>query len=252
MNGIALVTGGSRGIGRAIVIELARIGFDCAFSYVSNDHAAAQTKTDVHKFGRQAIAIRADISSGAGRHEMVKQTAAALGPIDLLVNNAGVAPLQRAAILEATEESFDRLIDITLKGPYFLTQLVARRMIDQKIRGKIVTISSVSAYAPSINRGDYCISKAGLSMMTQLYAARLAEHGINVYEIRPGIIETDMTEGVKEKYDQLIHEQDLTPIHRWGKPEDVAKAVVAIASDLLPFSTGQTIDVDGGFHIRRL
>ena len=144
------------------------------------------------------------------------------------------------------------MINTNLKGPYFLTQLVARHMVDQKIAGKIVNITSVSAYTASINRGDYCVSKAGLAMMTQLFAARLAPHGINVYEIRPGVIETDMTGPVKAKYDELIFNKDLTPIARWGTPDDVARAVVAIATDLLPFSTGEVINVDGGFHLRRL
>jgi NAD(P)-dependent dehydrogenase (short-subunit alcohol dehydrogenase family) len=174
------------------------------------------------------------------------------GPVDLLVNNAGVAPDVRADLLDATEESFDRVIGINLKGPYFLTQLVAQQMIATGVPGKIITISSVSAYAPSTNRGDYCLAKAGLAMMTKLYAARLAEHGITVYEVRPGIIATDMTGPVKAKYDRLIHEDGITPIRRWGQPEDVGKAVVAIAQGLLPFSTGQVIDVDGGFHIRTL
>jgi NAD(P)-dependent dehydrogenase (short-subunit alcohol dehydrogenase family) len=149
------------------------------------------------------------------------------------------------------EESFDRLININLKGPDFLTQLVANRMVAQK-RGKIVNITSVSAYAPSVNRGDYCIAKAGLSMMTKLFAARMAEFGVNVYEIRPGIIETDMTGPVKAKYDELIFNKDLMPLKRWGQPDDIARAVVAIANDLLPFSTGEVINVDGGFHLRRL
>ena len=162
-------------------------------------------------------------------------------------------------ILEATEESFDRLISVNVKGPYFLTQLAARWMIEQGRAGvspvpfapKIITITSISAYTASVNRGDYCVAKAALSMLTPLYAARLADHGINVYEIRPGIIATDMTGPVKEKYDRLIAE-GLTPIKRWGTPEDVGRAVAAIARDLLPFSTGEVINVDGGFHIRRL
>src|SRR6185295_10530926 len=170
-----------------------------------------------------------------------------------------VAPEVRADILDATEESFDRLIAVNVKGPYFLTQLVARWMIEQRKANvssagaplRIVTISSISAYAASINRGDYCVSKAALSMITPLFAARLAEHGINVYEIRPGIIATDMTGPVKDKYDKLIAE-GLTPIQRWGKPEDIGRAVAAIAQDLLPFSTGEVINVDGGFHLRTL
>jgi len=178
--------------------------------------------------------------------------------LDLLVNNAGVAPEVRADILDASEESFDRLMAINVKGPYFLTQLAAKWMVEQvrnpksKIRNpKIVTISSISAYTASTSRGDYCVSKAALSMLTPLFASRLADYGINVYEIRPGIVTTDMTGPVKEKYDKLIG-QGLTPIKRWGTPEDVGRAVAAIAQDLLPFSTGQVINVDGGFHLRQL
>jgi NAD(P)-dependent dehydrogenase (short-subunit alcohol dehydrogenase family) len=250
--GVALITGGSRGIGRGIAIELARSGFDIAISYASNTSAAEQTRARIESLGQRDVINQADIASRTDRIRLVEQSTQTLGRIDLLINNAGVAPLVRADILEASEESFDRLVDTNLKGPYFLTQLVARGMIDQKAAGKIINITSVSAYAASTNRGDYCISKAGLSMMTRLYAARLARHGINVYELRPGIIETDMTAGVKAKYDQMIFDQDLTPIQRWGTPEDVGRAAVAIATDLLPFSTGQVIDIDGGFHLRRL
>ena len=163
----------------------------------------------------------------------------------------------RADLLEAGEESFDRLIAVNLKGPYFLTQLAARQMLRQAPgsegpRGRIVTISSISAYTASTNRGDYCVAKAGLAMMTKLFADRLAGEGINVYEIRPGIVATDMTGAVKEKYDRLILEQGVTPIRRWGTPEDVGRAVRAIAEDRFPFSTGAVFDVDGGFHLRRL
>jgi NAD(P)-dependent dehydrogenase (short-subunit alcohol dehydrogenase family) len=201
--------------------------------------------------------VQADVSAAADRRHLVDETLAAFGRIDLLVNNAGVAPSVRADILDAGEESFDRLIGINLKGPYFLTQLVARSMIDQIAAGtvtapKIVVVSSISAYTASVNRGDYCVSKAGLAMLVQLFAARLAEHGINVYEVRPGVIETDMTGPVKQRYDDLILNQGLTPIRRWGQPADVGKAVVAVATDLLPFSTGQVLDVDGGFHLRTL
>jgi NAD(P)-dependent dehydrogenase (short-subunit alcohol dehydrogenase family) len=252
MSKTALITGGSRGIGRAICVELAQSGFDIAFSYASNESAASETREKIESLGRRAVAIKSNIADAGDRRKLLEETIAALGQIDLLVNNAGVAPTVRADILEASEESFDRLISTNLKGPYFLTQQVARHMIERKIAGKIVNITSVSAYAASTNRGDYCISKAGLAMMTALFASRLAEHGINVYEIRPGIIETDMTGPVKEKYDKLIFENDLTPIHRWGTPGDVAKGVLAIALDLLPFSTGQVLDIDGGFHLRRL
>ena len=249
----ALVTGASRGIGRAIATALARSGYAVAVNYVRNAAAAEEVVREIIGAGGRAIAVRGDVGSTDDRRAIVDQTLAAFGKIDLLVNNAGVAPDVRADLLDATEASFDRLINTNLKGPYFLTQLVARHMLERKVAGgKIVNVTSVSAYTASINRGDYCVSKAGLAMMTQLYAARLADHGINVYEIRPGVIETDMTGPVKAKYDELIFKGDLTPIHRWGTPDDVARAVVAIASDLLPFSTGEVINVDGGFHFRRL
>jgi NAD(P)-dependent dehydrogenase (short-subunit alcohol dehydrogenase family) len=265
MNPAALITGASRGIGRGIALELAKIGYDLVINYASNLTAARQTVADcVSAAGSAGKTVRAeicqaDIASGADRRKLIQFTKEKLGRLDLLVNNAGVAPEVRADILEASEESFDRLIAINVKGPYFLTQIAANWMIEQSRTGvpgvplhrKIITISSISAYTASVNRGDYCISKAALAMLTPLYAARLAEHGINVYEIRPGVVRTDMTGPVKEKYDQLI-EDGLTPIKRWGAPEDVGRAVVAIAQDLLPFSTGEVINVDGGFHLRRL
>jgi NAD(P)-dependent dehydrogenase (short-subunit alcohol dehydrogenase family) len=249
---VALVTGASRGIGRAIAVALAKNGFDVVVNYAKNVAAAEEAKREIESSGRRAHLVQADVASTTDRRKLVDESLTALGRIDLLVNNAGVAPDVRADLLDATEESFDRLIDTNLKGPYFLTQLVAGHMVKNKIAGKIITISSISAYTASINRGDYCVSKAGLSMMTRLFASRLAQHGINVYEIRPGVVETDMTAGVKARYDQLINHEDLTPIRRWGLPDDVARAVVAIAGDLLPFSTGEVINVDGGFHLRRL
>jgi 3-oxoacyl-[acyl-carrier protein] reductase len=265
MNLVALITGGSRGIGRGIALELAKIGCDLVIDYASNVVAARQTAVDCVAAARtagktiRAEIWQADIGNSAERQKLIQFTKSTLGRLDLLVNNAGVAPEVRADILEATEESFDRLININAKGPYFLTQLAAKWMIEQTRTGappasfqpKIITISSVSAYTASVTRGDYCVSKAALSMLTPLYATRLAEHGIGVYEIRPGLIKTDMTGPVKEKYDKLI-EEGLTPIKRWGTPEDVGKAVAAIAQDLLPFSTGEVINVDGGFHLRRL
>ena len=265
MNAVALITGASRGIGRGIALELAKLGYDLVLNYASNDSAAQQTAADCGSAARatgkniRAEICQADIASSADRRKLIQFTREKLTRLDLLVNNAGVAPDVRADILEAGEESFDRLIDINVKGPYFLTQLAANWMIEQSEAGvppvpfkfKIITISSISAYTASVNRGDYCVAKAALAMLTPLYAARLAEHGINVYEIRPGIIRTDMTGPVKEKYDKLI-EEGLTPIKRWGTPQDVGKAVVAIAQDLLPFSTGEVINVDGGFHLRRL
>jgi NAD(P)-dependent dehydrogenase (short-subunit alcohol dehydrogenase family) len=248
----AIVTGGSRGIGAAICLALAEAGYNVVVNYASSADAANKGVKQIEAMGRKAIAVQADISRAADREVLVGTTIEKFAAIDLLVNNAGVAPTVRADILEASEESFDRLISTNLKGPYFLTQRVAREMIERKIAGKIVNISSVSAYAASTNRGDYCISKAGVAMATKLWAARLAEHNIGVFEIRPGIIETDMSRVAKEKYDKLIHEGDLTPIKRWGQPADVAAAVSAIARDLLPFSTGEVINVDGGFHLRRL
>jgi 3-oxoacyl-[acyl-carrier protein] reductase len=264
VNPVALITGASRGIGRGIALELAPLGYDLVINFAGNETAAKQTaaacveralaaKRKIH-----AEICQADISKSADRQRLIDFTRNTFQRLDLLVNNAGVAPELRADILDGSEESFDRLININVKGPYFLTQLAAKWMIEQaSVEGrvirvpKIVTISSVSAYTASVNRGDYCISKAALSMITPLFAARLAEHGISVYEIRPGVIETDMTAAVKDKYDQLIRE-GLTPLPRWGKPDDVGKAVAAIAQDLLPYSTGEVINVDGGFHLRRL
>jgi NAD(P)-dependent dehydrogenase (short-subunit alcohol dehydrogenase family) len=203
----------------------------------------------------RAEVCRADVSAADDRERLIATVRERFGRLDLLVNNAGVAPTARLDLLEATEFSFDRLIRINVKGPYFLTQLAARWMIEQATQetacAKIVTISSVSAYTASPDRGDYCVSKAALSMLTPLFATRLARHGIRVYEIRPGIIATDMTGPVKEKYDALIA-QGLTPLPRWGTPEDIGKAVAAIALDSFPFSTGEVINVDGGFHLRRL
>ena len=258
------MTGGSRGIGRGIVVALARAGFDVVVNYARNAQAAQEVGREVEAAGGRAVLVQADVAVAADRERLVRETLAALGRIDLLVNNAGVAPDVRADLLDVGEASFDRLIGINLKGPFFLSQIVAREMIgalqksevrSQKSDGgmpKIVNITSVSAYAASVNRGDYCVAKAGLAMMTQLFAARLAGHGINVYEVRPGVIETDMTGPVKAKYDELIFEKDLTPIKRWGTADDVARAVVAIANDALPFSTGEVINVDGGYHMRRL
>jgi 3-oxoacyl-[acyl-carrier protein] reductase len=253
----AIVTGASRGIGRGIALGLARAGFGVVVNYASNADAARAVQEQIRAAGGRAEIVKADISVAADRDALVTEALRAFGRIDLLVNNAGIAPSVRADLLEASEESFDRLINVNLKGPYFLTQRVAREMIANVQAGtarapKVVSVTSISAYTASVNRGDYCVAKAGLAMMTQLYAARLAEHGINVYEIRPGVIETDMTGPVKAKYDDLIFNKDLTPIHRWGQADDVARAVVAIATDLLPFSTGEVINVDGGFHMRRL
>lgn len=260
---VALITGASRGIGRGIALQLARTGFSVAINYASNRVAALECKKLCAKAAPSISraffeTVEGDISRSEDRTGLLKFVQRRFGWIDLLVNNAGVAPAVRDDLLAASEESFDRLIAINVKGPYFLTQAVAnfwisrlRALQSRKLKPKIVTISSISAYAASVNRGDYCVSKAALSMLTPLFAARLAEYGIHVYEIRPGVIATDMTSGVKKKYDQLIAD-GLTPIRRWGTPEDVGRAVVVIAEERFPFSTGEVINVDGGFHLRRL
>lgn len=255
---ISIVTGAGRGIGRGIAIELAKLGHTIVINYAGNAAAADECLQLVREAGGEGITVQADVASAKDRARLVAETLAAFGRIDLLVNNAGVAPNVRADLLEAGEESFDRLININLKGPYFLTQAVANQMIEQVKSAatpfglpQIVTITSISAYTASVNRGDYCVAKAGLAMMTSLFAVRLAEYGIKVFEVRPGVIATDMTEGVKEKYDKLIAE-GAWPIRRWGLPEDVGRAVAAIARNDFPFSTGEVINVDGGFHLRTL
>jgi 3-oxoacyl-[acyl-carrier protein] reductase len=255
----ALVTGASRGIGRGIAIELARAGYRVAINYAGNEAAAAEALKLVQEAGSDGFIVQGDVAVAADRERLIAETVAKFGRLDLLVNNAGVAPNVRADLLDAGEESFDRLFAINLKGPFFLTQLAAKQMLKQTqdpegFRGRIVNITSISVYTSSINRGDYCMVKAGLAMMTKLFADRLGNDGINVYEIRPGVIATDMTGGVKEKYDKLIiqDERGITPIRRWGKPEDIGRAVRAIAEDRFPFSTGACFDVDGGFHLHRL
>ena len=251
---VALVTGASRGIGRAIAIELGRIGFDVLINYRSNAAEAERTLEEVKAVANENARVEtfaADVANADDRNRLVNHTRETFGRLDLLVNNAAIAPEKRVDLLETSAESFDRLLNVNLKGPFFLSQLVARWMIEQKHSGAIVNISSVSAYAASPERAEYCIAKAGMAMMTSLFATRLAEEGINVYEIRPGVIATDMTAVVKEKYDAKIAD-GLTPIKRWGTPEDVGRAVAAIAAGNFPFSTGEVINVDGGFHLRRL
>jgi len=255
----ALVTGASRGIGRGIAVELAKAGGRIAINYAGNEVAANEALALVRAAGGDGFIVQGDVSVAADRARVVEETVKQFGRIDLLVNNAGVAPTVRADLLDAGEESFDRLFAINLKGPFFLSQLVSKQMLGQTsdaegFRGRIVNITSISVYTASINRGDYCMVKAGLAMMTKLFADRLANDGINVYEIRPGVIATDMTGGVKAKYDKLILEDErgITPIRRWGKPEDIGRAVRAIAEDRFPFTTGAAFDVDGGFHLQRL
>ena len=262
-NPAALVTGASRGIGRGIAIELARSGYDLVINYCGSlagaEESAEQCRRAADDAGRgiRVTLCQGDVGLDADRRRLIDCARDAFGRLDLLVNNAGITSIGRADILEAEEENFDRLMATNLKGPFFLSQLAANWMIElsgsglQSYRPKIVTISSISAYAVSTNRADYCMGKAALGMMTKLYAARLADHGINVFEVCPGVIASDMTAPVQEKYDKLIAE-GLSPIRRWGTPEDVGKAVAAIANDAFPFSTGEVINVDGGYHFRRL
>ena len=260
---VAIVTGASRGIGKGIAKELASLGYDLVINHFDfttegqpDESRAEQTQKEIKELGAKCESLRCDVSRAEDRSSLIALVKSKFGRCDMLVNNAGVAPLKRRDILEATEESFDRVMGINLKGPYFLTQQVANWMIEQKKQYsdrafRIVNVGSISAYTSSPARGEYCISKAGVSMCTKLYADRLAEYNIGVFEISPGIIATDMTSAVKGKYDKLIAE-GLTPTKRWGTPEDVAKAVGAIAQGRLDFSTGQVINVDGGFHLRRL
>ena len=252
----ALVTGASRGIGRAIAVALAGQGWAVAINYRSNAAAAGDTLAQVRAAGGTGAVIQADIAGAADRERLLRETLAHFGRLDLLVNNAGMAPRQRIDMLQMSEASYDEVMAVNLKGPFFLTQAAARIMIDLRAAGTIdtpmiVNIGSMSAYTSSTSRAEYCLSKAGMGMMTALYADRLAEYGINVYEVRPGIIDTDMTSAAKSRYDKRIAE-GLAPIARWGQPEDVGRAVAAIAAGALPFSTGEVINVDGGIHLQRL
>ena len=259
MKPVSLITGSSRGIGRGIALELAKAGtHDLVINYAGNEAAARECQALCTEAGGGQIRVeiaRGDISVASDRVGLIELVKEKFGRLDLLVNNAGVAPTVRADILEADEESFDRLIGINLKGPYFLTQLAAKLMIaTEPLPGQlraVVTVTSISAFTASVSRGDYCISKAGLSMMTKLYAARLAEFGIKVFEVQPGVIATDMTGAVKEKYDKLFSE-GLTPINRWGEPSDIGRCVVAVAKGSFPYSTGQVFNIDGGFHLHIL
>jgi 3-oxoacyl-[acyl-carrier protein] reductase len=241
---IALVTGGSRGIGRAIAEELVRTHQVIA-TYNSNREAAVSL---AEKTG--AAILPCQLGDKESRAELLRSVWEKFGEIDLLVNNAGIAPRLRTDILDAEEPSFDELINTNLKGPYFLTQAVASQMVSKRA-GRIVFISSISAFTASVNRGDYCISKAGLSMAAKLFAARLAPHGVTVFEIQPGIIRTDMTASVAASYEERIA-NGLVPQRRMGEPADVARAVRAIANGLLDYSTGQALNVDGGFQLRTL
>lgn len=257
---VALVTGGSRGLGRGICIELAKAGWSVAINYVGNktavEECVALCAAVAPNAAQRFIPIQGDISDSASRATLLPGVLATFGRLDSLVNNAGIAPKVRADITEADEASFDLLIGTNVKGPYFLTQQVAKHWLvtpaDAATRYRsVVFVTSISAHTASVNRGDYCVAKASLSMAVQLWASRLAAHDICVYEVRPGIMKTDMTAGVTGKYDALIA-QGLVPQPRWGTAEDVGLAVTALANGSFPFSTGTVIDVDGGFQIRRL
>ena len=255
MKRTAVVTGASRGIGLAIARQLGLDGMNVVIVATGPREKNARAISSLETEGITVGYIQADISDHDDRLRVVSEAVEMFGRIDVLVNNAGVAPLQRADLLEMTEASFDRVIGINTKGNMFLTQAVARQMLKQDLiedrRGVIVNISSCSSVVSSVNRGEYCVSKAGISMLTTLYADRLAGEGILVHEVRPGVIDTDMTSTVHGKYNKLIDE-GVFPIARWGRPEDVANAVSALVSDKFMYTTGNYIDVDGGFHIRRL
>lgn len=254
---VALVTGGSRGIGRGICIALARLGLGVAINFRANREEAERTLDDCINAGaRWAGVFQADVSVTEDRRQLVDSIVEQARRIDILVNNAGIATPKRGELLEATEEAWDAVMAANLKGPFFLSQLVALRMIELRKRGiiksgHIINVTSISAATPSTNRGDYCISKAGLSMATQLFAHRLASENIQVHEIRPGIIRTDMSNPVADKYDKLIAE-GMAPMRRWGEPEEIGLAVAAIAEGKFPFSTGHVLNIDGGFHSRHL
>jgi NAD(P)-dependent dehydrogenase (short-subunit alcohol dehydrogenase family) len=258
---VLLVTGASRGLGRGVAIEAAAQGLSVAVNFATNRDAAEETialcRRAAPSAAQQFVAIGADIGRREDRERLVDETLAGFGRIDALVNNAGIAPRVRADITEATEESFEEILRTNLQGPYFLTQRVARHWLDKRYPAalpggfKIVYVTSISAATASVNRGDYCISKAGLAMASKLWSARLAAEGVQVLELRPGIMATDMTAGAKAKYDALIAD-GLVPQRRWGTPEDVGRAVRAILAGAFPFSTGEVIYLDGGFHISRL
>jgi len=256
MTRVALVTGGTRGIGFGIAEALAREAFDVAVCGTRTEAEVTSAIDALRATGREVVYLRADVGDRHDRLHLMDAVRARFGRLHLLVNNAGMAPVERRDLLEATEESFERVLRVNLQGPYFLTQAAARWMIAQKhadatFTGAIVNISSVSAVAASTNRGEYCVSKAGLAMATALWASRLGEWNIPVYEVRPGIVETDMTAGVREKYDRLIAGGVLVQ-SRWGLPSDVGRAVAMLARGDLGYSTGQVLNVDGGMAIQRL
>lgn len=259
MNAVALITGASRGIGRGIALSLARDGrHDLVINYAGNESAARETQQLCLAAAPKPIRVeivQADVASDADRARMIDFVRSTFGRLDLLVNNAGITSPGRADIVEATTESWDKVMSVNLRGPFFLTQAAVKLMRETEALPNapraVINLSSISAFAVSINRGDYCITKAGIGMMTQLWAVRLAEFGISVFEIQPGVIESDMTGPVKAKYDALFA-QGFAPINRWGQPEDIGRCVVSIARGDFPYTTGQVFHIDGGFHLRTL
>lgn len=258
---VVLITGASRGLGRGIAIEVAKRGYSAVVNYAKNRKAALETVSVCNKVrlskDQKFVPVQADVGDMSQVKRLVKNSLAELGRIDALVSNAGMAPRVRRDLTEMTEESFSEVMRVNLQGPFFLTQSVANYWLRERIEPflpagfKVVIVSSISAEAVSLNRGEYCISKAGLSMVNKLWATRLAEHGVGVYEVRPGVMATDMTSAVKEKYDKQLAE-GLVPMKRWGTPEDVGQAVCALLSGQFPFSTGEVIYIDGGLHLQRL
>jgi NAD(P)-dependent dehydrogenase (short-subunit alcohol dehydrogenase family) len=256
MKQIALITGGSRGIGLGIARELAGEGIDLAINGIRPEAQVLDVLADLRSAGVKVIYCQGDVSLDSSRERILEKIGQEFGHLNFLVNNAGVAPKVRMDLLESSEESFEYVLKTNLQGPYFLSQSVARWLIRQKkenneFSGSIININSISATVASVNRGEYCISKAGMGMMTRLFAARLGEFDIPVYEIRPGIIETDMTSGVREKYNKMFSD-GLAIQQRWGKPSDVGKMVVALVKGLLPYSTGEVLMADGGLTVQRL
>jgi 3-oxoacyl-[acyl-carrier protein] reductase len=251
----ALVTGGSRGIGLGIAQRLLTDGYRVVINGVRDHNAVMQTLDDLSHLG-DVTYVAADVGTAEGRRHLATETLAAAGRLDVLVNNAGITSPGRKDILETTEEDLDAVLSVNLKGPFLLTQIVASHMIEEResdpeFRGRIINITSISAALATPNRSEYCISKAGLSMTTMLWATRLAEYGIDVFEVRPGVIQTDMTAPVAEKYEALIQD-GLTLDRRFGMPEDVAAVVAALAAGNIPYSTGQILTVDGGLTVGRL
>lgn len=254
MRGAALVTGGARGIGSAACIALAKAGFDVAVVSLEPPMHAEPTLAGVRAQGRRAVYLQSDIADIAAHAALLQAAREAVGPLDCLVNNAGVTSLRRDDMLSLTPESFDRCVAINLRGTFFLTQAAARAMLDEPAPTRyrsIVTVTSVNADVIGENRADYCITKAGLSMASKLFAARLAREHIHVFEVRPGIIRTDMTAPAAERYDRLIAD-DGVPLRRWGTPEDVGAAIATIARGDLPFDTGEVLNVGGGLHLHRV